>query len=449
MRDAGTHLFSIDVRSLAALRIALGALLLVDLVARAPWLDVNYTDDGVLPREALDAAWSLHALGGGVVFEGCVFAIAAIFAAMLLVGYRTRLATAASWLLLISLHNRSWPLTDGGDILLGTLLLWSAFLPLGACWSVDALRGRGGDGVDTVVRSMATVALMLQFVFLYELGGLMKYGPDWRSTGTAIQRALEQTYWRLPPGEFLTGFPGLLRIMSFGVPWFEVIGPLVMFVPVWTVRLRVVTIAAFALFQLGLGLCIQLHLFPWVSTAATLAFVPTELWDRLVRRPRPAAGAVSRAHRVSQSAVAILLAYCVVAGLSALGLFELPAPLRQFANRLGVVEGWTMYAPQSAQWDIRFDVVTQRPDGTAADLLAEGPERLRRLHRTRRFKYFLESMLRGSEQVRLRRYYLRWACRVWSPTPNAYLFVTLRTLPDGPWQRTLLLYDDCRAAASS
>jgi hypothetical protein len=448
-RAAAARLFSIDVRSLAALRITLGAILLVDIIARAPYLDVNYTDQGVLPREALDGAWSLHALGGGVVFEGVLFVVAGALAAMVLIGYRTALATAGSWLLLISLHGRSWPMTDGGDILLGTLVLWSAFLPLGACWSVDAMRARRGGGADTVVCSAATVALMLQILFLYELAGILKYGPDWRSTGTAIERALEQTYWRLPPGGFLTQFPGLLRMMSLGVPWFEIVGPLALFVPVWTARLRMVTIAAFAIFQLGLGLCIQLGLFPWVSTAATLAFIPTEVWDRLFRRWRPSGATVSRPGWVREGAVAILLIYCVAAGVSALGLFELPARLRRVANRLGIVEGWAMYAPQSARWDIRFEIVTQRPDGTAVDLLADGPERLRRLHRTRRFKYFLETMLRGSDQVRLRRYYLRWVCRAWSPDGYAYLFVALRTLPDGAWERTLLLYDDCRAAARS
>jgi hypothetical protein len=68
------------VRSLAALRIALGGLLLVDLGDRARYLDVNYTDQGVLPREALGTTLSLHALGGGIAFEACLFAVAALYA---------------------------------------------------------------------------------------------------------------------------------------------------------------------------------------------------------------------------------------------------------------------------------------------------------------------------------------------------------------------------------
>ena len=442
-----TRLFAIDVRSLAVLRIGLGGILLVDLAERVRYLDVNYTDQGVLPREALAGSWSLHALGGGLAFEAAVFAVAALFAAMLAVGYRTRLATLASWVLLVSLHNRSLPLTDGGDVLLRMLLLWSAFLPLGACWSLDAVRERGADGAEPAVCSVATVALMIQLLLLYDLGGLNKSGPDWRVTGVAIERALEQTYWSRPAGQLLTRFPELLRMMSFGVPWFEVIAPLLMFVPVATALLRMVAIAAFVMFQLGLGVCIQLHLFPWISTAALLPFVPTGVWDRLVRPP-PATSRPS-GRWLRDAVVGLLVVYAVAAALSSLGLVELPAGLERIANRLGVIEGWAMYAPQSAQRDLHFDLVTQRADGTAEDLLAEGPERLRRLHGTYRFKYFLEAMLRGGEQIQLRRYYLRWACRVWKPDGTAYLFVAMRTLPDGPWQRTLLLYEDCRAAPPS
>jgi hypothetical protein len=435
------RLFAIDVRSLAALRIALGAILLVDLGRRARYLDVNYTDAGVLPRATLGPAWSLHALGGSLAFEAALFAIAAVAAFMMLVGWRTRLATVVSWVLLVSLHNRSWPLQDGGDVLLAMLVFWCMFLPLEACWSVDAARGRAP--VADSVCSAATVALMLQFVFLYALGGLLKTGDDWRSTGTAVARSLEQTYWSLPLGQELLRFPGLLRLVSLAVPPFEIVGAAAMFVPVWTAPIRLLTIAAFALFQLGLALTIQLNLFPWVSTAATLPFVPAVFWDRVIGT-RPPDPELSRPTGwIGEIVVAVLLAYCIAANVSALGLFALPPRLREAAQSAGVIQGWTMYAPHSAQVDLRFQLMTER-EGNGVDLVADAPARLRTLHGTRRFKYFLEAMLRGEDQVRLRRSYLAWACRAWAPVERTYLFVLLRQLPDGPWRRTLLLAEDCR-----
>ena len=67
-------LLGIDLRSLAAFRIGMGALLLVNLASRLPYIGAFYADDGVLPRAVLNAAvpdpapLALHALSGDVAF---------------------------------------------------------------------------------------------------------------------------------------------------------------------------------------------------------------------------------------------------------------------------------------------------------------------------------------------------------------------------------------------
>ena len=58
----------IDLRALAAFRIALGTLVIVDLLLRSRHLTAFYTNDGVLPLEALfsdySSVYSLHAVSG-------------------------------------------------------------------------------------------------------------------------------------------------------------------------------------------------------------------------------------------------------------------------------------------------------------------------------------------------------------------------------------------------
>jgi hypothetical protein len=440
------RLFAIDARSLAALRIALGALLLVDLGQGARYLDVHYTDAGVLPRAILGRAWSLHALGGSAGFEAALFAVAAAAALLMLIGYRTRGATVVSWILLVSLHNRSPQILDGGDALLAMLLFWSMFLPLGACWSIDARLGRTPAAAR--VYSAATIALMLQFVFLYALGGLMKTGDDWHITGTAIARALQQSYWSHPPGDMLLRYPDLLRWLSLAVPWFEIAGTGAMFMPIWTAPIRVLTIIAFVIFQAGLALSIQLNLFPWVSSTALLPFVPGGVWDRLTGE-RPGAPEVTRLSGwIGDALVTAVLCYCVVANVSALGLFPLPLAVRTAAHSAGMIQGWTMYAPHSARIDLRFQLGGEGADGRLVDLSANAPPRLQALNETRRFKYFLESMLRGDNQAQLRKGYLDWVCRAEAPLGKIYLYVVMRQLPDGPWRRTLILDQDCRTGQS-
>ncbi|MGH7134129.1 MAG: hypothetical protein ACREHD_00220, partial [Pirellulales bacterium] len=146
--------FSIDVRSLAVFRMALAVMLLVDLVERLPDLEAHYTDRGVLPRAARIAmerdgstfagswAWSLHMATGATAGEAALFLLSAMFAVWMLIGYRTRLATALSWLLAVSLYHRNPMFEDAGDIVLRVVLFWAIFLPLGGTLSVDRRKRR-------------------------------------------------------------------------------------------------------------------------------------------------------------------------------------------------------------------------------------------------------------------------------------------------------------------
>jgi hypothetical protein len=77
-----------------------------------------------------------------------LFAIAALVAIALLVGYRTRLATVLL-ALLASLQARNPTLIQGGDNLLLLLLFWGMFLPLGARFAIDAALDRRAGGRRT------------------------------------------------------------------------------------------------------------------------------------------------------------------------------------------------------------------------------------------------------------------------------------------------------------
>jgi len=153
----------LDLRSLAALRVALAAVLLLDLADRSRDLTVHYTDLGVTPRASVVAesgSWrySLHLAAIDTFGQGVLFCLSGAFAAALLVGYRTRIATIGSWLLLGSLHARNWLLLNSGDELLLMLLFWSMFLPLGARWSLDALRRPQSEFPAKIIASIATHA---------------------------------------------------------------------------------------------------------------------------------------------------------------------------------------------------------------------------------------------------------------------------------------------------
>jgi hypothetical protein len=91
----------IDPRALAAPRIGLGAVLLIDLWMRTGRFKALYTDAGVFPRLYLEP-WMrhtlvpLHLLSGSVAWEAFLFAVAAVFAVALLLGYHARIAAVVS-----------------------------------------------------------------------------------------------------------------------------------------------------------------------------------------------------------------------------------------------------------------------------------------------------------------------------------------------------------------
>jgi hypothetical protein len=283
------RLFGIDGRSLAAFRVAIGALLVADLVTRARDLEAHYTDTGVLPRDAFhrlfawsEWQWSLHLWTGSVAGQGVLFAAALAAACALVVGYRTRLATAISWLLLVSLQARNQMILYGADQLLRVLLFWSLFLPLGTEWSLDGLRA--GTVRDRPRRqlSMATAAILLQPCLMYVFSGVLKQNPSWRS-GVALSQALSSDMFAKPLGHQFLAYPGVLEHLTPIVPWFEMLVPVALFVPWGTNAFRRAGLLLLAGFHLVLGLLFTTGLFQYAAAAGLLLFVPGSAWDRLAR----------------------------------------------------------------------------------------------------------------------------------------------------------------------
>lgn len=287
-----------DLRSLAATRIAVASIVLLDLLLRARDLTAHYSDRGLLPRngwfEIYGESWrvSLHLLSGKPAIIAALFGVAALFAVLLLVGYRTRLASVATFVLLASLHSRNPLLLNLGDKLLIILVLWGIFVPWGARLSMDAAldpsSGRHSDRAHRVV-SVGTAALVLQMPVVYLFTGLLKRGYEWRLEFSAVSYSLRAEQFVTAFGKLLSQLPlGLLQAVTVGVLLLELIGPVLFFLPRRTALLRTVLILVFTSLQMSFLLMLTVGLFPLVSTAALLPLIPSEVWQRLLRKRAPA-----------------------------------------------------------------------------------------------------------------------------------------------------------------
>src|SRR5215471_688060 len=206
--------FAFDPRSLGLCRIGLGALLLWDLLRRVPGISVWYSNGGLLPnhtslwRPGAEYMFSFLFAASTVQEAGWMFAFCGIVFVAFMLGYRTCLTHALSLACTVSLHSRAIFLENGGDVVLNVFCAWTLFLPMGARFSIDALRkslrerrektlGELNDraslprGETKPVRSLAVLAILIQLSLIYYLNALHKTGWTWRQ-GSAVHYVFYQ-----------------------------------------------------------------------------------------------------------------------------------------------------------------------------------------------------------------------------------------------------------------
>ncbi|SDR26550.1 HTTM domain-containing protein [Natronobacterium texcoconense] len=274
----------IDTRALAALRIALGTIILLDLFHRAGSLEVFYTDAGVYPLAAYESTYgrytglSLHAASGELWFQQLLFAIAGLFAVALILGYRTRLVGFVSLVLLFSLHARNPAVLNGADRLFRVLLFVALVTPLGERWSVDALRR--GSARRTVV-GFGTAALLAQPIVVFTQNAILKHEGERWYAGEGIGVAITDDAMTIFLGNHLGAYPGLLEALNWA--WVTLLAGSAAFLLLTRGWLRVPVVFAYLGAFAGLLLSFSVGLFPFVLAAAVLPFLPTQFWDALER----------------------------------------------------------------------------------------------------------------------------------------------------------------------
>ena len=292
-KDPGliARIFTLDLRSLALFRVALGTLVIVDLVRRAIDLRAHYTDFGVLPRADMleyyktAGKWTIHLFTGGWQGMAVIFVIHALFALAMLLGYRTKIATFVTFALTVSLHHRNPLVLQGGDAVVRMALFWAMFVPLGARFSIDEAldpeRPRPRPGLVTI----GTACLMLQAVILYEFTGFLKLHPVWHTDMTGVRFALSLESFATWFGHQLLAFPLLMKAASLLTIICELVGPVLALMPFWGGRIRLFAAISFMAFHLLLlEPAMRLGYFTWAGATLWLAWLPAIFWDKLNAR---------------------------------------------------------------------------------------------------------------------------------------------------------------------
>ncbi|MEO0540784.1 MAG: HTTM domain-containing protein [Cyanobacteria bacterium P01_A01_bin.105] len=282
--------YGLDLRSLALLRVGLALVLLLDTLRRFPDGAALYSDQGVLPRSYLgdlweSGYWSLHALSGSAWVQGVLLALAVFFALQMLVGYRTRIAVIASWVLLVSVHNRNPLLTFAADDVFRAVMFWAMFLPLGARYSIDWALNTSEKPQRQRIFTGAVMALTVQQCFVYMFSAVFKTtSVDWWPDGTAVYYSLSFDQYATPLGSWLLNLGPLLVAFTFITLVLEWLGPLLLWSPVRTDLCRTAAVMTFIGLHLGFGATLRIGIFPLLSAVTWLAFIPTSLWEGWAQR---------------------------------------------------------------------------------------------------------------------------------------------------------------------
>jgi len=471
------------VRSLAAFRICLAFLLLVDLFDRGRDLRAHYADWGVLPRAPLldlflhPYCFSLHFINGTWQWQLFLFLLAGLFALALLLGYRTRLMTVGSWVLLVSLHNRNPFVLQGGDTLLRMSLFWAMFLPLGDRWSLDRQMERAAsmEREPQRVLTWATVAVLGQVMLVYVCAGLMKTGPEWVDDHTAVYYAMSVDHLTTPLGHRLLEYPELMRALTYLTVKIELFAPLLLIVPIYTTFFRSLAILLLFGLQMRFGATIRIFLFPWICCVALLPLIPSAFWEKLLRSnlaTRWISGATKRTPmrliewlrrgetrgsppgstpRWVNLTAAFSLVYVVLWNLGTLpesvmtrkvGVPESP---QWIAMVLRVDQRWDMFAPRPLKDDGWYVIPGTLVDGRDVDVFRGGapvtwtkPKLVAYTYKNQRWQRYMVNLWNRDLHA-FRRFYGRYLCRSWNEgrTGGAQLdrftiyFMREDTLPHG------------------
>jgi hypothetical protein len=487
----------LDLRPLALFRWGLGIFILYDLCDMLPDARTWFSDEGVLPLPTLLTSWarsdrfSLLDAFNWLPLTYAYFAFAFAVVICLIIGYRTRLMSVLTFLLIASIQERCPPMFDGSDDVIRLLSAWHMFCPSGNVWSVDALlaerRGKplAREGcalfirliqvqiawiyLDTVIRKMKGSSWIAGDALHYGLHLNHVFGRTWAAALAEMPPVVMALSWFTLAMEwsypFLTILPSvtLLRMASTVLPGVDRARDRLMPGAIAVNKYgRLAAVLLAVGLHLGITFTINVGHFNYLMPTVQVIFLEPawaqRLWDAAKRflgarrvaayqalalwfpaplgyeppTTGPLAGGVRRLKMLVGAAGLGLFVLCVWYSAPEFARPPIPDWVTNTVDALDVWASWDMFSPDPPKVDYHLTAPAEFEDGTRGNLFGgapEGPGEVRGAWDNRWWKYW-ESLGAGSAPLPLE--WGRYVCR----EHNNHL------KPGQPRLYTFTLYED-------
>lgn len=183
----------------AVIRIGFSATWLLFLLREWPHRAVLYGPDSPwsldMARRLLDAnhAFSVLPWSDGRGWFECVYLLAILASALLMLGWRTRTMSVLFMVGVLSLQNRSIFIGDGGDNVIHLMSMYLVLTRCGQVWSLDARRAKRAAAAAGETGEAPTGSRDLPGIILWAVLGLPWPPPSWAATtasaGSATARS--------------------------------------------------------------------------------------------------------------------------------------------------------------------------------------------------------------------------------------------------------------------
>ena len=386
-------------------------------------------------------------MSGNFYVQVVLFIITGLFASSMLVGYKTRLSTIASWFLIISLDNRNPLILQGGDVLLRCLLFWGIFIPWGKRFSIDSIINDDKEEENNIF-SPGAFAFTLQIAIMYFCTALLKTGSEWHNDYSAIYYALSLDQFRLLLGNIIYTHPLLMKILTFITYWTELIGTVHFFIPYKTGFFRIIGITIFILFQTGLLLSLRVGLFPLIAISSLFIMLPSFFWRYFINFSEMLDIAIEKLYRIVYNyslfdtnkiksigskfwkypeycLIIFFLCFIIYWNIcTATKIMDLSPKTDWLGHLLRIDQKWDMFAPRPFVDDGWFVIPGRLRNGKRVDVYRNGkkvswekPEYPNSDYRSYRWrKYMRKLWLKIYSGNRL--YYGQYLCRKWNRDHN-------------------------------